>query len=401
MADDKLAIVIIARDIWGDTWRRRHFLAHEWSKTRTVVFVEPPFPVARSLFGLAGPSRTSLTRALSASRRPRKVDENLFVASPLKWLPVRTPGAGNINFPLQRKIIRRALKALEINRYVVWCNPEYGVHLLPGLSPELVVYDVTDDWTKTTLPRRQISAIEQDDRLMLGAADIVFAVSRKLYEKKRAVHPNTYLLPNGFLEELYKGELPEPRDLRTLQRPTLGYVGTLHPQRIDTDLIVNAVNAAREDYSIALVGPNLLTGRQQAALRRTGRVRFLGEKNRLEIPAYIAGFDACLIPHVVDAFTASLNPIKIYEYLAAGKPVVSTVTAGMEEFAEFLCVPDSPENFVREALRLAGEGAAGSGARRAAVREHTWAARAARAASILENATRGRSGRTLKTKKPK
>lgn len=387
MPNDKFAIVIIARDIWGTTWRRRHFLAHEWRKSRPVVFVEPPFSLARGLAGLAGPGRGAVIRAIGASRHPRKVDENLFVVSPVKWLPASLPGAGDINFPSERKTIRRALKELGLSRYVIWSNPEYGVHLLRGLSPELVVYDVTDDWTKTTLPGRQVREIDNDDRLMLKAAGIVFTVSKNLYDRKRAVHPNTYLLPNGVQAALYEGTLPTPPDLDALPRPILGYVGTLHPQRIDFALLETAAAAAREDYSIALVGPNLLTGRQQAALKKTGRIHFLGEKSRLDIPAYVANFDVCIIPHVADAFTESLNPIKIYEYLAAGKPVVSTVKAGMEEFSQFLCVPSSAENFARDALRLAAGGGDDAAARREAVREHTWVARAARAISILENAT--------------
>ncbi|MFH1539728.1 MAG: glycosyltransferase, partial [bacterium] len=261
-------------------------------------------------------------------------------------------------------------------------------------------------WTKTTLPHRQVRAIDQDDRLMLNAAGIVFTVSRDLYEKKRAMNPNTYLLPNGVQSELYEGKLPEPSDLAALQRPVLGYAGTLHPQRIAVDMLADAARAAREDYSIALVGPNLLTTRQQAELRRTGRVHFLGEKSRLDVPAYISNFDVCLIPHVVDAFTESLNPIKIYEYLAAGKPVVSTVTAGMEEFAEFLTVPPTAESFIREALRIdavrldavrlddggSGDIRCAADRRREAVRDHTWAARASRAISILENATGRKPG---------
>ena len=378
--------VIIARDAWGEVWRRRQFIASVLSGMgHRVLFVERPFSVMRSLAGVSGGDSRPLRRVLSTARTPLKVAQNLFVASPIKLLPDILPGAHRLNLALHAGTIRAALRHAEIKNYILWINPEYGVHLLPYLSPDLVVYDVTDDWTQARLPEREKNEIKENDRLMIKSADVVLAVSQSLYEKKQKQGGKVFLVPNGVAVELYDGVYPMPSDLAALPRPVLGYVGTLHPQRLDVELIEKISRKNDNNFSIALVGPDLLLPSMRERLRRLPRVHLLGAKSYFEVPAYITHFDVCLIPHRIDAFTTSLNPIKVYEYLAAGKPIVSTLLAGVEEFARFIAAVKSPEDFIEAALRLSGEGKPSDADERlGAARANSWKARVGQILKIIE-----------------
>jgi glycosyltransferase involved in cell wall biosynthesis len=136
------------------------------------------------------------------------------------------------------------------------------------------------------------------------------------------------------------------------------YVGTLHDSRIDTDLVAEL--ARREpSLSIALVGPNSLSRRSFAELSVLPNVHLLGPRPYADVPGYLQHADVLVVPHRVDAFTESLDPIKAYECLAVGRPVVATPVAGFRELGGPVSVADRG-SFV-EAVRevLAGEPAVG------------------------------------------
>ncbi|MEW5945357.1 MAG: glycosyltransferase [bacterium] len=374
--------VILARDAWGEVWRRRHFLAAELSKEHRVLFVEVPFPLMRGAAG-AGGGRRSLRGVFSAALRPAAVGGDLFVASPVKVFSDALPGGRAVNLALHARVIANALRRLRMKDFILWSNPEYGVDLIPLLRPALTVYDVTDDWTEAPLPARERKRIAADDARMLRAADLVFTVSHDLFEKKRLRNRNTFLVPNGAPVEWYRDDLRTPEDIRDLPRPVLGYAGTLHPQRIDVDLAAALAERVGGNGSVVFVGPDLMETAAWQRLKRRANVRVLGARRHDRVPAYVSSFDVCLIPHLVNRFTGSLNPIKVYEYLAAGKPIVSTLIEGAEEFSRFI-VTARGERFIEEAVRAAAAGVGDAALRRAAAAENSWRRRAESALRIIE-----------------
>ncbi|MEW6200355.1 MAG: glycosyltransferase [bacterium] len=379
--------VIIARDEWGEVWRRRQFLASEFAAMgHRVLFVERPFSVLRALAGRRGDDNRKLRRVLGAVRTPSSPAENLFVVSPLKFFPEIAPALRRLNLALLTATIKSAVSKTKMENYILWINPEYCVHLIPYLEPDLIVYDVTDDWTEAPLPDREKRQIGQEDQMMMAAADVVFTVSQNLYEKKVKPGRRVFLVPNGAATELYRGAHPVPDDLAGLPRPILGYTGTIHPQRIDVELLEKISRVGDGDFSVVLVGPNLLPASAQDRLRRCTRVHLLGTKTYFEVPAYVVNFDACIIPHKIDAFTTSLNPIKVYEYLAAGKPIVSTLIDGAEEFSRFIVTAKTAEEFAAAALRLGRQGTPPDAEGRiAAAQANSWRVRAEQILKIFES----------------
>jgi teichuronic acid biosynthesis glycosyltransferase TuaH len=127
-------------------------------------------------------------------------------------------------------------------------------------------------------------------------------------------------------------------------KPVFGYTGTIHGDRVDVNLIA-AVAQIYPSATIAMVGPNLLEQTDQQALDQFSNVVFTGSQPYLDLPNIMRAFDVCMVPHLVTPFTESLNPIKLWEYLAAGKPIVSTNVAGFRDFPELLFVAQTHADF--------------------------------------------------------
>ena len=136
------------------------------------------------------------------------------------------------------------------------------------------------------------------------------------------------LIPNAVEVAAYRRPAPRPTDLP--DGPVALYLGTVHPDRIDVDLCEATVRALGSTGTLVLVGPNLLTPDQVQRLHAAG-ARLLGPRPRHEVIGYLQHADVLVVPHVVTAFTDSLDPIKLYEYQAVGRPVVSTAVAGFRD----------------------------------------------------------------------
>lgn len=229
---------------------------------------------------------------------------------------------------------------------------------------QLVVFDICDapagpfaDWAAGVGP-------------MLERADLVFCASWPLYEAYRGRHPHVYLCPNG-ADYPHFARVPAelPLELLGLPRPIIGYHGALAPW-LDWELIAG-VAQARKDWSLVMVGPPYAL--PEDVLPRAPNLHYLGEKAYGLLPAYLHGFDAGIIPFTVDAMTAAADPIKLYEYLAAGLGVVST------PLPQAQCCP-----LVRTASGVDGFVAAladvledsGAETRRAWAESQSWAVRA-------------------------
>jgi GT2 family glycosyltransferase len=186
-------------------------------------------------------------------------------------------------------------------------------------------------------------------------------------------------------EAIYLPNAVEPRstdpresseELRTIPRPRLGYVGTLHSARLDVDLLIKAASLRRQ-WSFVLVGPDSLSSPDRQRLLEAPNIYWLGVCPHAEIPSYIVGFDVCLLPNLVNGFTQSLDPLKLYEYLAAGRPVIATPAGIPEELAPFISICDDAEDLVRQAAGfIERDGPERADARRASVVDATWPARA-------------------------
>ena len=226
------------------------------------------------------------------------------------------------------------------------------------------------------------AGVVQDEERLLRMADVVFVTAQALLETRRKLHSNVHLVPNAADYEHFARSVPPAPELVRLPSPIIGYVGALAPW-VDYELL-RFLAESRPSWSFVFVGPILS---DVSPLRGLANVHLLGYRAYPSLPSYLAGFDVCIIPFRMNDLIEATNPVKFYEYLAAGKPVVATPLPEILPFSGVVRVADSPESFL-EAVEesITGDSESRASERRAVARHHTWRARVEQISAILEEA---------------
>jgi teichuronic acid biosynthesis glycosyltransferase TuaH len=371
-------VIFVSMEDWDVVWRRNQFLCAGLSKRH---------PDIKILFvGLARDFSHHLRRGRfmemrrAARTRTRSVPglPNITVVQPLKLLPNTLRAGRRFNEFMARANIRRAAQGLGIKNPILHLNPHYAVHMVGRFNEVAVIYDVTDDWTQITQsPAMTRLTIAQDTELCRRAGAVIVC-SQKLFELKQGVANNVTLIPNGVDAEHYRcvldGGGPLPEATVAWRKPVLGYTGTVHPDRVDVGLMETLARRFSRG-TIALIGPDMLEETDRARLRTCGNVRLTGAVPYAQVPEYMRAFDVCIVPHLVTPFTESLNPLKLWEYLAAGKPIVATQIAGFRDYPQFVRLASSTDDFARAVEDALHEDAALGEARCNEAHRHSWESR--------------------------
>ena len=255
------------------------------------------------------------------------------------------------------------------------------------LRPELVVYHCVDDLR--AIPGVDRVAFEKAESRLLKRADHIFATSRYLHEHCSAVAPGrTYYFPNvahidHFAAARQAGSIPP--ELAKIPRPRLGYVGVLSDFKIDFALLEGIVTS-RPEWHMVFIG-DLREGQSSgsiARLRRCTNVHFLGWRPYASLPDYLRGIDVALLPQRLNEYTRAMFPMKFFEYLAAGKPLVATPLPSLTEFAGLYAVASDAKEFVSciEAL-LQAPGCGILPSDHPVLRAHSWSARLQKMLAVL------------------
>ena len=280
-------------------------------------------------------------------------------------------------------------------REILWINAHDAVHLIGRTGESKVIYDITDDWTKfshfTDRPALLALTIAQDRRLC-RKADHVIVCSKSLYESRKPIARSIHLIPNGVDAAHYAtvlnstGPLPPDAGPAAWPRPVFGYTGSIHGDRVDINLveaIAQLLIARHLPGTLVLLGPNMLSTANSQRLLATGRVVLPGPRPYRDLPQYMRAFDVCMTPHCMTEFVESLNPIKLWEYLAAGKPIVSTDVAGFRDFPDVVRLAKTPEEFLTQLQAALAEGTSKAARRQATAATHTWQARVDKIVPLL------------------
>lgn len=316
-------IVVFSLEPWDGVWRRNQYLVDgllRRHRSLRVVFVEPARDHLHDLVaGRATPRAAGLREAPG-------YDGRLMLFQPAKWLP---RAAGPLADFLLRRSVSRALGRTGATDVVRWINdPGWAHAVVHGEEP--AIYDITDDWLAADRPRRQLDRLARNEEDLFRWCRAVIVCSPELQSRKSGQRPDVVLIPNAVDLERYRRPVPRPADLPA--GPVALYVGTLHEDRLDVPLTVETASALSAlGGSVVLVGPVSLAAANREALERTPGVRLCGPRDFGAVPGYLQHADVLIVPHLVDAFTDSLDPIKLYEYLAVGRPVVSTPVAGFRD----------------------------------------------------------------------
>jgi len=393
-----LDLLCMGQEDWDDVWRRnQHLLAGlaRAGRTRRILFVEPPCDLSHALrsgklFSAFSGQRNKLRQALGGARPEREIT-GLWLLTPFKLLPNSVPLLHRVNQWWERLQVGAALRALGMRRPVLWTQNPEAAHWLAFPDRSLSIYDATDDWSAMHGPARWVELVRRGQEQLARNSDLVLACSPYLNEKWARVNAKTHLLPNGVNVAHFEraGRLPLPPDVAALPRPVLGYIGTLHDERIDVDL-VTGVAGARPDWQFLFIGPNLLSGASLARLKPLANVHLIGPRPYRDLPAYMGAFDVCILPHRVTLFTESLDPIKLYEYLASGLPIVSTSVGSVRDFVGDVSLAGDPGQFVAQVeAALTKDDEVARRRRRDLAQGSSWNCRVAALQRILQGSLAG------------
>jgi glycosyltransferase involved in cell wall biosynthesis len=331
-------LVVVSLEKWDSVWRRnQHLVAGLLGRDPElrVLFVEPAADPLHELRRRRRPRRGSGLR-----RGPDLTGvagDRLWRYQPTKLLPRRLDR--QVDARLARSVVR-ATARVGLADPVLWINDPDGAALLE-LTGWPALYDVTDDWTLADRAESERVRLVQDEETLLGRCREVVVCSPELARTKGALRAVT-LIPNAVDTMAYRMPMPRPADLPP--EACAVYVGTVHRDRIDIGLCEATAKAIRGQGRLVLVGPAPLDSADLRRLERAG-VLLLGPRPHALVPAYLQHADVLIVPHVVSEFTESLDPIKLYEYMAVARPVISTPVAGFRDVSSGLVEVMEPHSF--------------------------------------------------------
>ena len=287
---------------WNFVFQRPQHLMSRFANDMTVVFWEEPIEIGRR--------ETPFLQV-----REAEGFENIRVVVP--HLPER------ISDKRRNAILKRLLDAHVAclkGPLVAWYYTPMMLTFSSHLEPSAIVYDCMDELSKFRFAPAHLLDLEQE---LIDKADLVFTGGSSLYEAKKDRHPNVHLFPSSVDRAHFakaRGGLFDPADQEELPRPRLGFYGVID-ERFDIELL-DRIAQMRPNWSLVMVGPVAKIADED--LPRRPNIHYLGNKTYAQLPAYLAGWDVALMPFAMNESTQFISPTKTPEYLAGGKPVVST-----------------------------------------------------------------------------
>ena len=364
-------LIFISLEDWDDVWRRNQFLCAEWLRR---------FPQMRILF--VGRSR-DFSHALghrdwAAARGAnlQKLPEypGLTLLKPRKWWPNSVACGRRFNRWSFLAQVRRAAEQLGFRAPLLWINDHCAGHIAGRLGERAVIYDITDDWTQMpSIAEPERDRIRAADQQLCQAADLVVVCSKALERSRAGRCRRMERVPNGVDAAHYRVSRLAKRE-SSEKKPVFGYLGTLHGDRVDLSL-VSALAVRCPEARVVLCGPDYFRAEERERLKAHVNVEILPAVPYRDVPQVLGGFDVCIVPHHCSPFTESLNPIKLWEYFACGKPIASTPVAGFSDYPELVCLGRGSEGFTAACRRALQDGGDQSKQRMREAEAHSWKVR--------------------------
>jgi glycosyltransferase involved in cell wall biosynthesis len=374
-------VVFVYAPPWDGPTRfsKHHLAAYLADHGARVLYVEVPL----TPFGLkrGGAFAREFTRTL---RKPHQVRERLWVRRHLLPVPYHaaTPftnrrAANALGQRLLAPVLRADMHRLGMRQPIVIAGLPHAADLVQYLPRRALVYHCADDYAHvrgfpSTLPQLEADLCRQ--------ADVVITTSETLAQTRRQFNPHTYWIANGADVAHFSQPAQPAAELYGVPRPIVGFVGGLS-EWVDLDLVADLARQ-RPAWSFVLVGPG---GGDSAPFQGLRNVRVLGPRPYAQLPAYLAAVDAALIPFKHTDVTYHADPIKAYEYLAAGLPVVATDLPALRRLQHVVRLAESPAAFlVQLDAALADGRTTGRAERQAEAVHHSWSSRFGELTRLLD-----------------
>ncbi len=317
-------LIVFSHLRWNFVYQRPQHLLSRLAKRWPVVFIEEP---VTGESGARGPWLEKI-----APCRGVQV-----------WRPHVTgelPGFHDDHLPALHALLANALRESRLRDYWTWYYTPMAYPLASGLSPRGVIYDCMDELSAFRHAPRQLV---QRENALFKAADLVFTGGPSLYRAKKTRHPNVHCFPSSVDARHFARSADDHPLQAHLPHPRLGWCGVID-ERVDLALLQHLAEA-RPDWQIVMVGPVVKI--DPASVPRRPNIHWLGQQSYDDLPEFISGWDVCLLPFALNEATRFISPTKTLEYMACGRPSVSTPIEDVKEpYGAWVAIADTHEAFV-------------------------------------------------------
>ena len=389
----KLTIVCLSPQDWDTELptNRQQIMRRAAGFGHSIVFVETSQSISRDLFQVLRFDHGNLTHLARKLTTGQSVAPGITVRRAPWLLPWgrRFRWANRLNVALTRRMVR-AVARRSPGPFILWLYDAASSDLVGRCGEAVALYDCVDDHAEVAGSDQRVRALlSAGDRNAASASTVVVTTTRRLYERHARSNPSTFLIPNvgdydHFSPAAYR-DIVAP-ELATLPRPVLGFIGNVTAWKVDFELL-EGIATNRPEWSLVLVGPCRPDASEQLArLGRLANVYYLGPRPYAQLPAFVAGFDVGLCPYLWNEAMQSGFPLKLYEYLAAGKPVVASGNpdlAGMEPDVRLVRGVWESIRAIEDVLASADDETALK-RRMALAAANTWESRASRMLDLVE-----------------
>jgi UDP-galactopyranose mutase len=324
-------VVCLSHLRWGFVYQRPQHLLSRFVRNHRVFFVEEPVP---------GDGVPRMERHVCPES-----GVNIVVPQVPQGLSQSTQET------ILKLLLNNLIREHDISDYLLWYYTPMALAFSAHLHPSVTVFDCMDELSAFKGAPQEMKDREAE---LLRRADIVFTGGQSLYEAKLGRHDNLHAFPSSIDYAHFaqaRTHNDEPEDQAGIPHPRVGFAGVID-ERMDIELL-GAIAALRPDLHFIMVGP--IVKIDAAALPKASNIHYAGGKSYKDLPAYLSGWDAAILPFAHNESTRFISPTKTPEYLAAGLPVVSTsITDVVRPYGvqRLVRIADAPGHFV-EALDAA------------------------------------------------
>ena len=348
---NEFVIVFWSVSEWDKMGRRPMIraLAKNLKGIANILYVDTPFsPVTTFLSNRERYNRINKKSSLD------KISRNLYIFRPkglLNTFIINKLGIQNIYWKKMGERIKKVLLELEWSdcKKLSWINYPYQISQLGVLDESLMIYECYDEYRSFSQDKKKNQWMSDLEDKLLKKVDIVFTTSGPLYESRKKLHSNVFLTPNGVEFNLFnkvKSNVEVLNDMAHIPYPIIGYIGRVR-NWLDFELL-KYISEKQPNWSIVFIGPCSTDEREvrEFISNTKSNIFFIGEKKHKYIPRYLNIIDVCILPFKTNDLCNAVNPLKLWEYLAVGKPVVSSKLNSLEIFSNVIFLEDTKEDFV-------------------------------------------------------
>lgn len=376
-------IVCISSTDWFDIWGSRQQVMKRLSKYNRILFVESQI----------GPEHLLKDKRYWAKFKRWyegiiKVEENIWVWS----APLLFPGRyysfllNRIGQIILKIFLKRIISKLDFKNIILWIYQPNCDYLVGKFNEKLSLYYCIDEFAGGIKGRKKNIILNEEKKLM-EKVNLVFIHNKGLFNRKSQYNKNSYLMPSAadieHYQKVFEDNTEIPEDIKMIKKPVIGQIGNF-TSKCDVELLYELASSS-PDWSFVVIGEVYKSRVNTAKLESLKNFYFLGNKDFKLLPAYQKAIDVCIIPYIVSDETIYISPLKLYEYMAGGRSIVSTPLPECLEYEGIIKIGRTAEEFrtaIREFLNSDNKDIIEK--EKAVIRENNWDKRVEEISSIIE-----------------